>query len=337
MKKFRIGIWDHCRYVTNFLKPYDEMARHLERMRKWGVTLTDIYLVEVISLDDYCRAAANCGMEVEARITPAWSSPAIVNRTLPEAEWQRMEKTLGIRLAGPCGNREDNRNLFLAAAEKLAQEFKGRIASLHLDFIRNDNALTLLDFPCQCDCCRALNKRFFGRETLSVEMRKDPAVLCKLAALRCKNIRKTVEGMRTIADANSLRLTIAARANYVNSADITAPPVWGLGPAVLEGQDWAEWADDGLIDELFPMNYHTEIELFESVLKDHLRLLGEKAWTMLFPGVGVESSMGKNSPEAVAERLQLLKNANLPGAMLFNKSNIYDERFCQVIKAYSGE
>ncbi|MBR2872777.1 MAG: hypothetical protein IKB99_04695 [Lentisphaeria bacterium] len=48
-------------------------------------------------------------------------------------------------------------------------------------------------------------------------------------------------------------------------------------------------------------------------------------------------SIGENSPEAVAERLQMLKNANIPGAMLFNKSNIYDERFCQVIKAYCGK
>ena len=337
MKKFRIGIWDHCRYVTNFLKPYDEMARHLERMRKWGVTLTDIYLVEVISLDDYCRAAANCGMEVEARITPAWSSPAIVNRTLPETEWQRMEKSLGIRLAGPCGNREDNRDLFLAAAEKLAQEFKGRIASLHLDFIRNDNALTLLDFPCQCEVCKGLYKRFFGVEVLTPEMRQNPAVRYKLAALRCKNIRKTAEAMKQIAEKHDLRLSIAARANYVNSADITLPPVWGLGPAVLEGQDWVEWADEGIIDELFPMNYHTEIGLFESVLKDHKRLLGDKASQMLFPGVGVESSMGINSPADVAERIAIVKNSSLPGVMLFNKTNIYSDDYCRIIKEYAEE
>ena len=129
MKKFRIGIWDHCRYVTNFLKPYDEMARHLERMRKWGVTLTDIYLVEVISLDDYCRAAANCGMEVEARITPAWSSPAIVNRTLPETEWQRMEKSLGIRLAGPAATGKTTGISFWLQLKSLRRNSKA--GSLH--------------------------------------------------------------------------------------------------------------------------------------------------------------------------------------------------------------
>ena len=337
MTKFRIGIWDHCRYVTNRRAPYDEMARHLERMRQWGVTLTNIYLPEVISLDDYCRAAANCGMELEARITPEWASSAVVKRQLPEEEWQRMESTLGIRLSGPCGNREDNRELFLAGAERIACEYGSRINSLHLDFIRNDNALTLMDFPCQCDVCKGLYKRFFGTEVLTPEMRKDPAVLCKLTALRCKSIRKTVEGMKSIANSHSLRLSIAARANYVNSADITVPPVWGLGPAVLEGQDWAEWADDGVVDELFPMNYHTDLELFESVLKDHQRLLGKNASSMLFPGIGVESSMGKNSPADLAERIAIVKNSSLPGVMLFNKTNIYSDDYCRIIKEYAEE
>ena len=89
---FRIGIWDHCRYVVNREKPYDEMARHLERMRNAGVTLTNIYLPEVPSLSDYCRAAANCGMLVEARITPEWAGAGVVKRVLPEELWQDMER-----------------------------------------------------------------------------------------------------------------------------------------------------------------------------------------------------------------------------------------------------
>ena len=58
---------------------------------------------------------------------------------------------------------------------------------------------------------------------------------------------------------------------------------------------------------------------------------------MLFPGIGVESSMGKNSPEDVAARLQLICESALPGAMLFNKTNIYSDSYCQVIKDFSGK
>ncbi|HOG51610.1 MAG TPA: UPF0158 family protein, partial [Lentisphaeria bacterium] len=48
---FQLKIWDHCRYVTNKNRPYDEMARHLETMAKAGVSTTIIYMPEVISLD----------------------------------------------------------------------------------------------------------------------------------------------------------------------------------------------------------------------------------------------------------------------------------------------
>ena len=332
---FRTGIWDHCRYVTCRQKPYDEMARHLERMHRAGVALADIYLPEVISLDDYCRAAENSGMAVEARVTAAWGNPQAVRRTLPESEWQRMEKTLGIRLAGPCGNHPDNREAFCRAVRELAQQYEGRLESIHLDFIRNDNALTLMEFPCRCEACQALYERYFGTKILTPDLLQNPAVIYKLNALRCRNIRKTVEALRCIVREHKMRLTIAARANLVNSPDITVPPVWGLGPAVLEGQDWAEWAEEGLIDELFPMNYHTETALFKKVLEDHLRILGPLAPSMLYPGVGVESSMGINPPEAVAERLSLIRQAGLPGAMLFNKTNIYSDEHCRVIREYS--
>ena len=56
------------------------------------------------------------------------------------------------------------------------------------------------------------------------------------------------------------------------------------------------------------------------------------SYKALYIGAGVMSSMGVNPPEAVAERLQILKNAGLPGAMLFNKINTYTDEYCQVIK-----
>ena len=74
MTPLQLKIWDHCRYVTNPSHPYDEMARHLEAMARAGVTATIVYMPEVISLDDYCRAAAAAGLEVEARIFPAMAA-----------------------------------------------------------------------------------------------------------------------------------------------------------------------------------------------------------------------------------------------------------------------
>ena len=332
---FRIGIWDHCRYVVNREKPYDEIARHLERMRKAGVTFADIYLPEVPSLDDYCRAAAACGVAVEARITPEWAGPDVIKRTLPEELWQDMEKRYGIRLSGPCGNHPHNRELFVRGAEQLLNEYGSRLQAFHLDFIRNDNALLLQDYPCRCEACQKLNERFFGVKFLTPELLAKPAIAYKLTALRNENVTATVQEMRRISRQHNVTLTIAARANYIDSMDITAPPVWGLGPAVLEGQDWVQWLDRDYIDAVYPMNYHTEMFKFESLVQDYLRLLGEKSFRSLYVGVGVLSSMGENPPAEVAKRLQFLKDAKLPGAMLFNKINTYTDEYCKVISELS--
>ena len=97
---FQLKIWDHCRYVKNRGKPYDEMARHLETMAGAGISASVIYMPEVISLDDYCRAAEQTGIAVEARISPAWGIREPVRRTLPEKDLQEMEKRFGIRLSG---------------------------------------------------------------------------------------------------------------------------------------------------------------------------------------------------------------------------------------------
>lgn len=331
---FQLKIWDHCRYVTDKLHPYDEMARYLATMAEAGISTAIIRLEEVISLDDYCRAANAAGVAVEARISPAYGVDHPVNRTLPEADFEAMEQRFGIRLAGICLNHPHNRRGFLAAVRHLAATYAGRLRAIHLDFIRNDNALLLMDYPCRCDACQTLYRRFLGCAVPDTAMRRDPAVLYKILALRNANVTATVRAVRRITREFHLGLTMAVRADYLNSPDIADPPVWGLGPAVLEGQDWVAWADEHLTDAVYPMNYHTDFALFQAVLADHLRLM-EPHQAMLFSGVGVSSSMGDNPPPAVAARLEAVRCAGLPGAVLFNKSNRYTGEYLAVFRSFT--
>ena len=331
---FQLKIWDHCRFVENRERPYDEMARYLDTMAQAGISATVIYLPEVISLDDYCRAAQHAGIAVEARIFPAWGVRDPVFRTLPEKDMEEMEQRFGIRLAGTCGNHPHNRAGFLAAAERLAAEFAGRIKAIHLDFIRNDNALLLMDYPCQCAFCRELYLRYFGCAVPDRVMLRDAAVQYKILAIRNENIRKTVTAMRELTARHDLKLTMAARANYINSPDITDPPVWGLGPAVLEGQDWAAWVEDGLFDGIYPMNYHCDFEFFRHILNDHIRVVGEHK-KRLWSGVGISSSMGEITPEGAALRLKTIRAAGLPGAVFFNKTNRYSADFLAVFRQFA--
>lgn len=331
---FQLKIWDHCRYVKNSAAPYDEMANHLETMAKAGISSTIIYMPEVISLDDYCRAAAAAGLSVEARIFPSWQSEKPVLRKLPEEALQEMEKRFGIRLIGTCANHPDNHKSFLAATRNLLEKYSDRLSAIHLDFIRNDNAVLLMDYPCHCDACQELYQRFFAEALPSASIiNSNPAIFYKLVALRNQQVTKLLKNTGKLTKEYGVELTIAARANYLNSKDIVDPPVWGLGPAVLEGQDWVQWCDDELIDAVYPMNYHTDLSFFKAVLDDHLRLM-KPDLAKLFSGIGVSSSMGKIQPKELAQRLELVKNAKLPGAVLFNKTNIYSDEFLKTIAEF---
>ena len=331
---FTLKVWEHCRYVENREHPYDEMVRNLETLAKAGIRQTDIYMPEVISLDDYCRAASAAGVSVEARVFPAWNVADPVNRTLLESELQEMEERFGIRLAKTCGNNPHNREAFLKALDAFAAEYAGRIVGIQLDFIRNDNALLLMDYPCRCDACRALCRRYLGVEVPDRTMLQSPAVLYKFLEIRNANVRKTLAEARRITARHGLTLSIAARANYINAPDITDAPVWGLGPAVLEGQDWVEWAEDGLVDVVNTMNYHTDLTLYKNVLDDHVRLMDGRL-NMLQEGIGISSSMGEITPEGASKRLALLRDAGLPGAAFFNKTNRYSQAFLDVFREFA--
>lgn len=332
---FTVKIWDHCRYVTRREAPYDEMARHLESCRRAGITSANIYLPEVISLPDYCRAAAAAGMKVEARITPTWNHPEAVKRTLPEEAWREMEARFGIRLAGPCLNHPENRRAFAANAAALLAEYAPQLAGLHLDFIRNDNAVLLLPYPCRCDGCRAERQRYFGAEAPPPADYEQPAVLYKELEIRNRNVRRTVAAIRETTARHGVELTIAARANYLDEPDVTAAPVWGLGPAVCEGQDWVDWLGDGLIDAAYPMNYHTDAALFRRLLTDYIRLLSGDVGRLL-SGVGLASSMGELDDAAFRRHLEIVRDLGFPGAVIFNKTNLYSPTQLSIIRDFAA-
>ena len=110
----------------------------------------------------------------------------------------------------------------------------------------------------------------------------------------------------------------------------------GLGPAVLEGQDWAEWATDGLLDEIIPMNYHTNHESFVAHLQAHLRLMAGTP-VKFTSGVARESSMGLLPPSEFRRRFEAMSAAGVQGAFIFNKTNIYSDDYLSVIREYANE
>lgn len=328
--------WDHARYVTNTSSPYEEMVREMARKKAIGIETIIIYMHEVISLDDYCRAAAENDITVQCWITPESWIDNPIKRVLPEEKWEEMETRYGIQLKKPCLNHPDNRKSMINNAKKLMDEFGNRIEAIHLDGIRSENAILSFQFPCECEACRALRKRFLGYEVLNKKDLQNPAILYKELDIKNSNVSEIVRVLHKKTHKSHLALTMAARVNYLNQPDIEDSPVWGLGPAILEGQDWVKWHDNGWVDAIYPMNYHLNETYFTDILDSHIRLL-QGAVSNLYCGIGVESSMGKNTPEQIVKYIKKIKDRGLPGCVFFNKSDVFEPEYEPVIKQAAEE
>ncbi|MDA0748358.1 MAG: hypothetical protein O2954_17715 [bacterium] len=83
------------------------------------------------------------------------------------------------------------------------------------------------------------------------------------------------EQVKGTVDEVGLALSMAARADY-------------FGSAFVEGQDWAQWARDGFMDFICPMNYDTDRKVHRERLSEQMSLIGKSV--PIYDGIGRKSS-----------------------------------------------
>lgn len=305
--------WDHAKFIDSV----NDTEKAMRMAAETGIAGLIIHVKNFdFPLKTYCKAAKEKNVKVHAWVSPAFSVENVIKRTIPPERQAAMQKEFNFVLLGPCLNHPSNQEKGLKNISTLINTHAGLIAGLHLDYIRSDNAQLLRKYPCECDACRAYRKRYLGYERLKDADMDNIEIMYKELEFRNRNITNFVRAAKKLADTAGIALSIAARANYLNQTDLEKAPVYGLGPAVFEGQDWVSWADEGLLDFICPMNYHTDTEKFRSVFNDHARLLaGTKA--RHYAGIGVKSSLGENPPERVKEHIEIVKKSGGTGCVFF--------------------
>jgi len=313
-------VWDHARFVES----RDETEKAMRKVAEIGIAGLIVSVRDAtFPLKAYCKAAKEKKIKVHAWVSPAFCVEQVVNRTIPAKRVAAMKKEFGFVLLRTCLNHPYNRENGLKNIARLVKTHEGLIDGLHLDYIRNDNAQLLRRYPCECEACRAYRKRYLGYERLTAADMDNVDIMYKEIEFRNRNITQYVREAKKLTEAAGLELSFAARANYLNQADMEKPPVYGLGPAIFEGQDWVSWADQGLVDFICPMNYHTDTKMFARVYNDHARLLNGTN-VKHYAGIGVKSSLGENPPERVRKHIEIVKKAGGRGCVFFCFNAITD-------------
>ena len=98
---------------------------------------------------------------------------------------------------------------------------------------------------------------------------------------------------------------------------------------VLIGQDWGQWARDGLIDMICPMLYTNNSGFFEQYARRAVSIAQGHCQVCL--GVGVGTSHNQNTPEGVLHQVGISRTMKASGVIFFSASSLKHE-FLQALE-----
>jgi len=178
------------------------------------------------------------------------------------------------------------------------------VDGIHFDYIR---------FPgagyCFCEGCRERFARFW-REKKGTELTDPPQSTWNWEVRelwqewRRAQIAEVVA--RTHAAVKKIRPEVEVSAavfrDYPNCADTV-------------GQDWVQWAKNGWLDFVCPMNYTNSAERFIFMTGSQKEALD--AVIPMYPGIGVSSSSSRLTPDQCVIQIRAARELGMPGWTLF--------------------
>ncbi len=299
----------------------DDMALRLDALREAGIDLLFAFVAvadehyfrteslgepERDLLEPLMTAAARVGMQVHPVLGiggPVGSGahhyePPLDTAAVPE-----------YALNWACASWGENHERAILFANEIIERY--RPDGIHLDYSRYPNAEVLAHNPCACARCREARLRWLGKPLPEPQDLATPGVAYKELQMRVEFVRSFVESMRGLTDHHQIALSAAVRARYYKDA-------------LAEGQDWAEWCADELIDICCPMSYTLSFGTFANWMARHRRLTAAGAVTWL-AGVGLKSSAGELPLEEAERQIRFARRAGADGIAIFSAGALDDQ------------
>lgn len=209
----------------------------------------------------------------------------------------------------PCPSWGENHEVTVRAADELIGNYNP--PGIHLDYARYPNSSVLVKAPCACERCQEMRLKWLGKAVPEPLDMAIPGYNFKELQWRGEFVRAFVESMRGVTDAHEIKLSAAVRARYYEDA-------------LVEGQDWAEWCQDGLLDIVCPMSYNPCFGRFARFIGNHRRLAGDRGATWL-AGIGRSSSLGVIDAEMMARQIEFAISAGADGVCIFHAKALEDD------------
>jgi len=206
----------------------------------------------------------------------------------------------GRPLGWACPRREEVQRYELSLYEEIMEGYD--VAGVHLDYIRHAGSQM-----CFCQVCRDDFRKLTGKELTELTPKDEEWE--RFLEWRAEPITRFVRSIREITKKRGRELSAAVSSEY---------PSCLIGV----GQDWVRWAEEGLVDYLFPMNYTNSTKVAVSRTKCHIALVGESV--PVWEGLCKSSSDSYLPTEALIEQIEGVLEAGAQGVVLFHYAAVED-------------
>ncbi len=308
----RIGVWGHpCDEFPEGRDSIDDISRRLETLRSSGVSLYFAYLAtagrhffesetlgapERDLLTPLVAAGERAGVQVqpilglggEIGIGHGLYQPPLEYRDVPE--WA---------LSWPCAAWGENHERSVLVANELLSHGP---AGLHLDYSRFPDSEVIRENPCACARCQKARLRWLGKPYPEPHDMRKPGVVFKEMQMRMEFVRAFVESMRGMTDHHGAELSAAVRGHYYEDA-------------LQEGQDWADWCADGLVDLICPLSFTLSFGAFAKLVAQHRRLIVDSPAEWMV-GIGLRTGDGRLDFDAFERQVVFSDRAGADGVCI---------------------
>lgn len=322
MSNFGLGVWAHN--VTNF-GDRDDVPRHADRLAEAGFDIvipcvknppgavdfvTDVADVNEAYPDwDPLRVLIDeCG-ERGVKVHP-WFC------VFPEGDKSRLLRENPEYAAAfdnpmrfACACRPEVRDYLFALYKDLAERYQP--AGLHLDYIRTGG-------QCRCEFCES--EMAMQDVDITSVAPGDPGFV-RWTQWRCDQVTGLVRRVHGLTREMGIELSAAVFAGYP----------WCLAG---QGQDWVQWAEEGIVDYLFPMSYTPSLRVAGALATTHAALVGDK--TALWEGFSKSSGESHIDTQTLAAEARLALQAGARGIVLFHYPAITDEDIAALKELSNG-
>lgn len=209
-----------------------------------------------------------------------------------------------------CACRPEVQDYVFELYKSLAERY--RPAGLHLDYMRTGG-------PCKCEFCRG---RMSDEGVDIGEAASGTRPFQAWTQWRVDRIADFVRRMRELTSDEGIELSAAVFSGYPDCID-------------HQGQDWVQWAEEGLVDFLFPMTYTQSVRV--AVMRTTAHLAQVAGRVPVWEGLCKRASRFSDcTPEELAEQMRAVLKVGAQGVVLFSYGSLKPEDF-EAIRALKSD